>query len=142
MHPKQVELLASRLRRDGHVQVRDGALRHLDAARAKLDELREIRHRTAATLSRCVDERDAAVAALNKLKDARNEQARSVYYVQQAIIDDLRGDLEFAISALQDISDKLEHGRFSPNIFTRVAATARNALDRLSGRPSSQTGLR
>ena len=136
MHPKQVELLASRLRRDGQVQIRNDALRHLDAARAKLDELREVRHRMAATLSRCVDERDAAVAALNKLKNARNEQAKTVYYVQQAVIDDLRRDLEFAMSALEDISAKLEHGRFSPNIFTRVAATARNALDRLSGRLS------
>lgn len=143
MHPEQVELIAARLRRDGKVQFRDNktqsrdsVLRHLDSARARLNELRETRQQMAATLSRCVDERDAAIAALNKLKETRNEQAKAVYHVQQAIIEDLRKDLELAISALQEVDGMLEVGRFSPNIFTRASTSTKTALDQLSRRYS------
>jgi hypothetical protein len=140
MHPKQVELIANQLRREKNAPVRDNSLRHLDAARAKLEELKEVRHRMAATLERCVNERDAAVAALNKLRDARNEQAMSIYRVQQGIIDDLRAQVEIAASALQDVSAMLEAGRFSPNIFQRASTKVQDALASLSEHSSSRQG--
>ena len=136
MHPERVELIADKLRREASNEAPASVLQHLDSARAKLDELRRVRRGLAATLAETAEERDAAVAALEKLQASQGEEARAVYKVQQIVIDELRRELDLAVGALEEVGSMLEVGRFSPNVFQRATDKIKDALASLAGPPA------
>ncbi|MAF82766.1 MAG: hypothetical protein QGH93_04840 [Gammaproteobacteria bacterium] len=68
MHPKQVELLASRLSEHRRTKVNSAkAITHIEAAHTKLIRLQTLRRKMKVELAHCIDERDTALREVELL---------------------------------------------------------------------------
>ena len=70
MHPKQVGLLAERMREQSSGLPDNAKLNtHLEDAHAKLIELQAVRRHMKAKLGRCIEERDDALREVERLRE-------------------------------------------------------------------------
>ncbi|MDH3511046.1 MAG: hypothetical protein OER85_09380 [Gammaproteobacteria bacterium] len=68
----KVEVLTDRIGKVGRVPTPLRAVRHVDAARKKLEKLQAWRQELKAELTQCIGERDAAVREVERLKSERD----------------------------------------------------------------------
>ncbi|MDH3977508.1 MAG: hypothetical protein OEU86_03250 [Gammaproteobacteria bacterium] len=85
MSSKKIEFLKDRLSEEQKSANPRGALKHLDAARARLEELQVWRRQMKIDFSRCEEERDNALQSVAELEALTNEQEEEIEDLQQFI---------------------------------------------------------
>jgi hypothetical protein len=94
----KVEVLTDRIGKVGRVPTPLRAVRHVDAARKKLEKLQAWRRELKAELTQCIGERDAAVREIERLKSERDAglaelgRAAERLDAQEAVIAEFRDE--------------------------------------------------
>lgn len=92
----KAEVLTDRIGQAGRVPAPLRAVRHVDAARKKLEKLQVWRRELKAELTQCISERDAAVREVERLKSERDARlaelgrATELLDTQESVIAELR----------------------------------------------------
>ena len=140
MRPKEIGKRVDRCRSRGKKRNGLGSVadRHLETARAQLDDLQNVRRQRKEDFARCLDERDAALAEVDaalaeveRLKSVQDAKAVAVYEIQELLISTLREQRAIAVEGLRKIAEQPSRLPFAPKSQGYAAETAKSVLKSL-----------
>jgi len=140
MHAKEIERRVDRCRSVSKKRYGLGGIAnlHLESARAKLDDLQNVRRVMKEDFARCLSERDAALAEVDaalteveRLKSVRDTKAVAVYEIQELLISTLREERAIAMKGLKKIAEQPSKLPYAPKLQAYASETAKKVLESL-----------